>query len=405
LSRKSPQLHSPMDEMPPATDVAADAVAPDGTHLEVQRNYGKPRTAMEILAALKESRKGTKAKAKAPAVQEAEAKEAAGILAAAVSAPATPAATPPAPVAPTVPPAPKAARKPKAAKSTPSGRPAPEPPAEAPPPTLAAPAPAPSAPSVTSVVPDETQTTEQPVPEAQQPTPAPKPKPLTPAQLKARREAQARFAGMKPMHVVEAALFSAGKPLLVEEIAETTGLRAEVVKDGIKELVSAYDGRDSVLEVGKAGAKWAMQVRSRAAEPASKFAPMEIPHKTLKTLALIAYHQPMKQSDLVDMVGTKVYDHVPELVSRGLVRAREEGVTKILTTTHLFPEYFGLDAEDTEGVRATLAKLVGLPPPPPKEQGPAVVYEETQAQVQAEGGTAGGAEAAGPDPAAGATAE
>lgn len=400
MSRKRPQLQSPMDEMPPATDVAADAVAPDGTHIEVQRNYGKPRTAMEILAALKESRKGAKSKAKVPAIEEAEAKEAAGILSAAVSAP-PPQATP---AAPAVAPVPKAPRKPKAAKSPPSERPAADPPAE-PAPVVAATEPAPSVPSVssvTSVAPDETQTTEQPVAEAQQATPAPKPKPLTPAQLRARREAQARFAGMKPMHVVEAALFSAGKPLLVEEIAETTGLRAEVVKDGIKELVAAYDGRDSVLEVGKAGAKWAMQVRSRAAEPASKFAPMEIPHKTLKTLALIAYHQPMKQSDLVDMVGTKVYDHVPELVSRGLVRAREEGVTKILTTTNLFPEYFGLDAEDTEGVRATLAKLVGLPPPPPKEETPAVVYEEAQAQAGTQPEPAP-AEPAGPTPAAGAT--
>lgn len=378
MSRKRPQLQSPMDEMPPATDVAADALAPDGTHIEVQRNYGKPRTAMEILAALKESRKGAKAKAKVPAIEEAEAKEAAGILSAAVSAPPPAEAASPAPV---VAPAPKASRKPKAAKSPPAERTTPEPPAEATATVVAATEPASSVPSVTSVVPDETQTTGQVPAEAQQAAPAPKPKPLTPAQLKARREAQARFAGMKPMHVVEAALFSAGKPLLVEEIAETTGLRAEVVKDGIKELVSAYDGRDSVLEVGKAGAKWAMQVRSRAAEPASKFAPMEIPHKTLKTLALIAYHQPMKQSDLVDMVGTKVYDHVPELVSRGLVRAREERVTKILTTTNLFPEYFGLDAEDTAGVRATLAKLVGLPPPPPKEEKPSVVYEDAQAQA------------------------
>jgi segregation and condensation protein B len=220
----------------------------------------------------------------------------------------------------------------------------------------------------------------EPVAEPAEPAPQPKVRPLTPAQLRAREEAMARFAGMKPMHVVEAALFSAGKPLLVEEIAETTGLKPDVIKDGIKELQKEYEGRDTVLEVGKAGAKWAMQVRSRAAEPAAKFAPMEIPAKVLKTLALIAYHQPMKQSELVDMIGTKVYDHVPELVSRGLVRAREEGVTKVLTTTAAFPEYFGLDAENAEGVRAALANLVGLPPPEPKAK---VVYEELQAQADA----------------------
>lgn len=214
---------------------------------------------------------------------------------------------------------------------------------------------------------------------------------------------------MTPRHIVEAALFSAGKPLSVEEISQQTNLPPDTVKDACKELAKEYDARDTVLEVGKAGAKWAMQVRPQAAEPATKFAPPEIPAKLLKTLALIAYHQPMKQSELVDMIGTKVYDHVPELVQRGLVKAREEGVTKILVTTPLFPEYFGLDAEDREQVRATMAKLVGLPPPPKKDgaepAGP--VQDLGGADVPAEGeaaqepepeGGEGGAEAAAPTP-------
>jgi hypothetical protein len=148
-----------------------------------------------------------------------------------------------------------------------------------------------------------------------------------------------------------------------------------------------------------------MQVRPQAAEPATKFAPPEIPAKLLKTLALIAYHQPMKQSELVDMLGTKVYDHVPELVARGLVKAREEGVTKVLVTTALFPEYFGLDAEDREQVRATMAKLVGLPPPPKKDttetvtdEGGANVPAEGEADGQPADGEAGPAPEAAPAP-------
>lgn len=205
---------------------------------------------------------------------------------------------------------------------------------------------------------------------------------------------------MKTTHIVEAALFSAGKPISIEEIALQANLSPEAIKEACKELAKEYEGRDTVLEVGKAGAKWAMQVRPQASEPATKFAPPEIPSKLLKTLALIAYHQPMKQSELVDMIGTKVYDHVPELVERGLVKAREEGVTKILVTTALFPEYFGLDAEDREQVRATMAKLVGLPPPPKKAA--EVVVDEGGANVPdapLEGETPNeGAEAAAPTP-------
>ncbi len=173
--------------------------------------------------------------------------------------------------------------------------------------------------------------------------------------------------GMKPYHVVEAALFAAGKPVSVEEIQNETGLPVESIKKAIKELQAEYEKRDTVLEVGKAGTKWAMQVRRQAAEPAARFAPMEIAPKLLKTLALIAYHQPMKQSELVEMVGSKAYDHVPELVERGLIRSREEGVTKLLTTTAAFPEYFGLDAANMDEIRSAMAKLVGLPPPEPKK--------------------------------------
>ncbi|HLF17074.1 MAG TPA: SMC-Scp complex subunit ScpB [Candidatus Thermoplasmatota archaeon] len=183
--------------------------------------------------------------------------------------------------------------------------------------------------------------------------------------------------GMKPVHVVEAALFAAGKPVSVEEIQNETGLEPDAIRKAAKELQKAYEERETVLEVQKAGAKWAMQVRRAAAEPAARFAAMEIAPKLLKTLALIAYHQPMKQSELVEMIGSKVYEHVPELTERGLVRAREEGVTKILTTTPAFPEYFGLDADDREAVRSAMAKLVGLPPPPPKREAERATAQET----------------------------
>lgn len=168
---------------------------------------------------------------------------------------------------------------------------------------------------------------------------------------------------MRSMHVVEAALFSSGRAISIQEIMEQTELSEASVKKGIKELKAAYEERDTVLEITKAGSKWGMQVRRQAAEPAAKFAQMEIAPKLLKTLALIAYHQPIKQSDLKDMLGAKIYDHIPELKERGLVKTRRDGQTKILSTTPRFPEYFGLDAASPDQIRATMAKLVGMEAP------------------------------------------
>jgi segregation and condensation protein B len=167
---------------------------------------------------------------------------------------------------------------------------------------------------------------------------------------------------MKHVHIVEAALFSAGQAISIEAIAEKEDLTKAQVAKAVQQLAKVYEERDSVLEVRKAGAKWAMQVRTIAAEPAAKFAPMEIPVKVLKTLALIAYHQPLKQSDLKEMIGTKVYDHVADLKDHGLIKSRKDGVTKLLTVTAAFPEYFGLDAATPQEIRRVMAKLVGIDP-------------------------------------------
>ncbi|HLE47668.1 MAG TPA: SMC-Scp complex subunit ScpB [Candidatus Thermoplasmatota archaeon] len=178
---------------------------------------------------------------------------------------------------------------------------------------------------------------------------------------------------LNPVRIVEAALFSAGKPLLVEEIAQATRLDTDAVKAALKDLEKEYEGRETALEVGRAGHKWSMQIRTMYADRARHLANMEIPPKVLRTLALIAFHQPVKQSDLKDMVGSVVYDHVHELHERGMITVRQDGITKLLATTERFLEYFGVGAADREGIREFLAKKVGvtLAPKPAPAQTPA----------------------------------
>lgn len=168
-------------------------------------------------------------------------------------------------------------------------------------------------------------------------------------------------ATLDPVRVVEAALFSAGKPILVDEIVGNTHLPKREVVDALKRLVAEYDARDSSLEVARAGEKWAMQVRAKYAPAAQRLAPMEIPVKLLKTLALIAYHQPMMQSALVDMVGAKAYDHVHELAERGLVKRRVHERSFLLVTSELFPEYFGIPASNRDEIKVFLANKLGIP--------------------------------------------
>jgi len=101
-----------------------------------------------------------------------------------------------------------------------------------------------------------------------------------------------------------------------------------------------------------------MQVKKKFFDQSVMIAKPEIQSHHLKTLALIAFHQPIKQSNLRRMIGPRVYDHVDELVLMKLVHSKPHGTTEMLTTTKLFPEYFGIDSTKPEEIREFLAKKV-----------------------------------------------
>jgi len=164
----------------------------------------------------------------------------------------------------------------------------------------------------------------------------------------------------KPERVVEAALFSAGRPISVEELQEATGLDAEVIRQTLRKLIRSSKKRDTSLEVTKAGAKYAMRLKSELVSAAAKLAQMDIPRRLLKTLALIAYHQPVKQSALLDMVGPKIYDHVKELHRLGMILESPQGQTKILSTSGRFPEYFGIKTTRREDIKKWMADKIGI---------------------------------------------
>lgn len=172
--------------------------------------------------------------------------------------------------------------------------------------------------------------------------------------------------------IVEAALYSAGKPLDVEEIAERTKVAADKVGSLLRELRKRYESSDSALEITQIGKKWTMQIRSDYTTSARFFAPPEISDELVKTAALIAYHQPIRQSDLGDMIGEKVYEHVKALVDLSLVTARPEGRTLSLTTSRHFPEFFGLNVTARKDIKRLMGERVGIreknePEKPPSE--------------------------------------
>jgi len=167
--------------------------------------------------------------------------------------------------------------------------------------------------------------------------------------------------GLKEKRLVESVLFSAGKPVSIDEIQAATSLHPKKIDEAMQELIDDYDVSrkdETSMEIIKAGNKYAMQVKKKFLEQSVMVAKPEIQSNLLKTLALIAFHQPVKQSNLRRMIGPKVYEHVDELVGMKLIYSKPHGSTEMITTTKLFPEYFGIDTTKPEEIRGFLAKKV-----------------------------------------------
>lgn len=165
--------------------------------------------------------------------------------------------------------------------------------------------------------------------------------------------------------VIEAALFASGRTLTPRELADLSGLSLERAAALADDLASEYVARGSGIEIKSIGEGYSMQVRFGLAGQVLSFAPKEIEAPLIRTLAIIAYKQPLKQSDLVEIRGNKSYDHVKELEKRGLINAQKHSRTKLLTTTPGFADYFGISSANPQAIRRALLKdkrLVGVSP-------------------------------------------
>ena len=88
-----------------------------------------------------------------------------------------------------------------------------------------------------------------------------------------------------------------------------------------------------------------------------KLCPVELKPAVLRTLSVIALKEPIRQSALKDMRGSNAYEHVQELLEKGLISRTKDknGRSYNLKTTPKFAEYFKL-----KGDTKALAKMLDL---------------------------------------------
>jgi len=159
--------------------------------------------------------------------------------------------------------------------------------------------------------------------------------------------------------LLEATLFGAGRSMTVTELCESLGYDEDEMLDCLFSLRSTLKRRrGGALQIAEVGDRWAIEVKPEIAEHLPKEAKTELPKKLLKAASLIAYHQPMSQSRLVELLGQKAYDYVRELAQYGMIDRRKHGNTRRLTTTRRFSEAFGCPYTDRKKVKAWFREQV-----------------------------------------------
>ncbi|MEO0948016.1 MAG: SMC-Scp complex subunit ScpB [Cyanobacteria bacterium J06641_5] len=145
---------------------------------------------------------------------------------------------------------------------------------------------------------------------------------------------------------VEAVLYLKAQTLKAKEIAEILGCTRVAVQNALLDLMDAYAHRDGALEVIETPSGYSLQLRSQFESLIGTLVPAEIGLGCLRTLAAIALKSPIVQTELIELRGSGVYQHVAELVEMGFVskRRQSEGRSYWLEVTDKFHQYFEIDS-------------------------------------------------------------
>jgi segregation and condensation protein B len=161
---------------------------------------------------------------------------------------------------------------------------------------------------------------------------------------------------MNDRDLIEAALFVAGRPLTLIELESIVSIDADV--EGIvAAFVKEYRGKGA-LEIVQTDEDVVMQVKSEYADAVRPIAQRDLETPVLRTLAVIAFHQPVTQSKVAEIRGNKAYGHVHELEARKLVESEPQGRTRLLRTTKAFADYFGFETDSLEEIKQSIGQLL-----------------------------------------------
>jgi len=159
---------------------------------------------------------------------------------------------------------------------------------------------------------------------------------------------------------LESALYSAGRPLTVEELIKASGTESrqktlDVLDSIIKKMKSAFK---AIEIVNLPDSSYVFQIKPEYSSSVRKYASKPLLSKaTQKTLSYIALEQPISSKQLLEVRGSGVYTHLKELRQLNFIEHQTVGRLRIYSTTEKFQKYFGIEG-DVNALKQKLFKKI-----------------------------------------------
>jgi len=159
---------------------------------------------------------------------------------------------------------------------------------------------------------------------------------------------------------LESALYSAGRPLTVEELIKASGTESrqktlDVLDSIIKKMKSAFK---AIEIVNLPDGSYVFQIKPEYSSSVRKYASKPLLSRaTQKTLSYIALEQPISSKQLLEVRGSGVYAQLKELRQLNFIEHQSVGRLRIYSTTEKFQKYFGIEG-DVNALKQKLFKKI-----------------------------------------------
>lgn len=157
--------------------------------------------------------------------------------------------------------------------------------------------------------------------------------------------------------LLEAALFVSDKALSLEKLSKIMNISQQEIKQLLEAIKQDLVKESRGIELAETPEGYELRIKHEYREKIIKLAPLaDLSDGMMRTLAIVAAKQPIKQSIIVKVQGNKTYGYVYGLEEKGLIKTEKQCRTKIITTTPDFEKYFGKSSEDIKEMLKTKEK-------------------------------------------------